>query len=86
MSRTQQPETGRQPAERPNGRDLFREGACQVHASHEKFVSDIGGSFRTDMLGLGMLIAGKLDAGKPEGLSFGLLSGSQLPSREAHIP
>lgn len=81
MSRTQQPETGRQPAERPNGRDLFREGACQVHASHEKFVSDIGGSFRTDMLGLGMLIAGK-----PEGSSFGLLSGSQLPSREAHIP
>lgn len=49
-------------------------------------MSDIGGSFRTDMLGLGMLIAGKLDAGKPEGLSFGLLSGSQLPSREAHIP
>lgn len=81
MSRTQQPETGRQPTERPNGRDLFREGACQVHASHEKFVSDIGGSFRTDML-----IAGKLYAGKPEGLSFGLLSGSQLPSREAHIP
>ena len=81
MSRTQQPETGRQPAERPNGRDLFREGACQVHASHEKFVSDIGGSFRTDMLGLGMLFVGNL-----EGLSFGLLSGSQLPSREAHIP
>lgn len=72
MSRTHQPLTGRQPAERPNGRGVF----AVMSTGSAMEAADIGGAYGTDIT----------CADKPEGLSFGLPSGGQLPSREAHIP